>query len=425
MHQLFKLITALIAASLLPISMVFAQGISIDGQTNADGALIIDDFDTNGQSVKLSETNLVPSLRIDYLSIDNIFRTPNDPLESTRVIVSPKINWYAGRRLVDLRATYQGSFAQASKNAPDFADHILGFSATTEFNSKNRSTASISISSEHDDIGTGVLSNISESDPMEVAKTSIFQISAAHTYGSLSARGNLTGGLSLQAREFRNQPTFTEGRNLLRIEPFARFSYRASEDRRFVLGGQLSNISFDNSRNDRLDTTVFTGLDFAATGKLSGVFRIGATRSSFANINRSDETSIYVDADFQYSPSDLSELRFGIQRQVDNSRGSLTALDSAIDTTLNVSWNHQWSSRISTRASVGVAQFDAICPQPSDVVTTPSFELEFALRRWITFGLRASTEQRRVSGCMNTVVDDQTLADFERQEFGMFVRGSL
>ena len=425
MCRVFLSITSCTAALLLTTVAAHAQDISLGPRINGDGALLIDDLDPDGQSVKLGETDLVPSLRIDFLSTDNTFRTADNEIDSTTVVVSPQVNWYAERRLIDLRASYQGSFAQSSEDAPDYADHLLGFSANVEFNSKNRSFASIAFSSEHDDIGSGVLSNITESDPLDVAETSNFRLSAAHTFGARSARGNLTGGLRVESRNFRNQPTFTAGRDHLRIEPFARFSYRASADTRFIIGGRLANFTFDNDINDRLDGTLFAGVNFAATGKLSGIFRIGATQSSFSESERSDETSLFLDADLLYRPSDFSQLRLGLRRDVDNDRGSFTALESALDTTLTASWDHQWSSRISTRAAIEVEDFDATCPEPSDTVTTPSFELEFALRRWISFGLSASAEQRDVSDCDNTAIDDQGLDEYDRQDFGVFVRGSL
>ena len=385
----------------------------------------IADRDTNGQSIKLGETDVVPSLRIDFQSTDNTFRSENDGLESTRTIINPEIIWYAERRLLMLKAKYEGHYAIGSENISDFTDHLVGFSADADLTSKHKSRIAFSIATEHDDIGSGVLSNATELDSNEVAEFTEIELVGAHTYGATAARGNLTGGLRIQSRDFRNQTRFTNGRSLLRFEPFATFGYRVSAETRLIVGGRVSNLDFDNDTIDRVDTSLFTGIDISATGKLTGFFRIGATNSALSESVRSDETSLFIDADLRYRPTNLSVLILDLRRVVNNSRGNLTSLESAISTTATVGWNHEWSSRINTRAAIDVNQFDALCPDPSDVVTTTSFEIEYLLRRWLSFGINASQEQRVASNCSGVTAEDDLLSDYERGEFGFFMKSTF
>lgn len=381
--------------------------------------------DPNGQSIKIGETDLVPSIRIDFQSTDNTFRTEDDGLDSERVIVSPTIDWFADRRLLKLKGTYEGSYSASSEDAPDFADHLFDFAVEAELNSKNRSRGNFSVASEHEEIGSGILSNILESDPNEVAEFTEIRLNLSHTYGASAARGNLTGGLRVQSRNYRNQSRITDGLNFVRLAPFAQFSYRVSADTRVLVGGRISAFTFDDDFNDRIDTTLFTGLNFSPTGKLSGFIQAGATQSAFDSSQRDDETSLFLDANLTYNPSNQALFQLNIRREIDNSRGSLVNSESAIDTNLTASWDHSWSSRISTRAAIEIEDFDAVCPQPSDVVTTPSFEIEYALRRWIAFGFNASHEQRVASSCSEMIAGNNPLFDYERSEFGVFVRGTL
>jgi len=405
----------IIASSLLLFSpiVLHAQGISIQDQ------------DLDGQSIKLGETDLVPSLRIEFDSTDNIFRSDGNELDGDRVIINPELNWFADRRLLSLRAKYEGNYAISSDDALSFTDHLLGFTADAEFNSKNRSRGSAAIEFGHDDIGIGVLSNATADNADDVAEFTNINLVGTHTYGANAARGNIIGGLRIESEDFQSQALFTSGRSYVRIEPFARFSYRVSADTRLILGAQLSNFSFDNETLDRFDTTLFTGANFSATGKLSGIFRIGATQSSFSSELRDDETSLFLDTQLSYKPTNFAELTLNLRRVVDNNRGNLSGFESAIDTTISVGWNHEWSSRISTQASIEVEDFDATCPQLSDTVTTPSFEIEFALRRWISFGLNASQESRSVSNCNGLVAATNSLEEYDRVDFGAFIKGTL
>lgn len=412
MYRFIQFPLVFIATLCVPV-MSIAQGISIG------------DRDPNGQSIKIGETDLVPSIRLDFQSTDNTFRTDEAGLDSTRVIVNPELTWFAERRLLSLKGKYEGNFASGSEDVSDFTDHLLGFSADAELNSKNRSRATISIAFEHSDVGTGVLSNATESDPNEVAEFNRIELFGAHTYGASGARGNLTGGLRILSVDYQNQSTFTEGRSFTSLQPFVQFGYRVSGDTRVIVGGQISSFSFDDDTSDRVDTTLFTGAEIAATGKLSGVFRIGATQSNFDNDARSDETSLFLDVNLEYQPSNFAQFSLDLRREVDNTRGSFAALESAFETTITANWDHQWSSRISTLAAISVDQFDGICPDPSDVVTTPSFEIEYAIRRWISFGLNGSLESRAVSSCAGMADLQNPLQDYERADFGAFIRGTL
>lgn len=412
MHRYTQLFAACSALFLAPCNL-FAQGISIG------------DRDSDGQSIQLGETDLVPSVRLDFQATDNTFRTEDDGLDSTRVILNPEVVWFAERRLLSLKGIYEGHYTLSSEDAPSFDDHLLGFTVDAELNSKNRSRAAVSISLEHDDIGLGVLSEATESDPNEVADITEIELVGEHIYGASDARGNLKGGLRLLLRDFQNQPTFTQGRDSFSFRPYAEFSYRVSADTRTLIGVQFAGIDFDNDFADRNDITIFTGLDFKATGALSGTFRVGATQSLYDTSERDDETSLFLDADLVYRPTNFARFQIGARREIDNSRGSLNSLESAINTIFTASWDHTWSSRISTRAAIEVEDFDAFCPEPSDVVTTPSFEIEYSLRRWISFGISATHEQRDASNCANAAVDAVPLEDYERVDVGAFIRGTL
>lgn len=412
MYRCTKILVACMAASFLSAA-AFAQGLRID------------DRNLDGQSVKLGETDLVPSIRIEFESTDNAFRSNDDETDSTRVIVNPEVTWFAERRLLSLKAKYEGSFATGSEDVSDFTDHLIGFTADANFDSRNRSRVAISIAREHDDFGNGVLSNATESDPNDVAESTEIELVGAHTYGAANARGNLTGGLRILSVEYDNQPGFTEGRDSVRFQPFAEFGYRVSADTRAVLGVRFATADFDNDFLDRDDLTIFSGFNFSATGALSGSLRVGATQSVFDASQRDDETSLFLDSRLVYRPSAFARIQLNLRRELDNSRGSLNNLESAINTDITASWEHEWSSRISSRAAIDVELFDGICPDPSDVITTPSFEIEYALRRWFSFGLSASQESRVVSDCDNMLADDVSLEDYDRVDFGAFIRGTL
>jgi len=48
----------------------------------------------------------------------------------------------------------------------------------------------------------------------------------------------------------------------------------------------------------------------------------------------------------------------------------------------------------------------------------------YAIQRWLTFGVKASQEQRTTSNC-NMATEDEILDPYDRQEVGAFIEATL
>jgi len=170
-----------------------------------------------------------------------------------------------------------------------------------DFTSRHTSSASLSFAQRHNDIGEGILRNTTVS---EVAEISDFNLLASHTYGTKDAKGNIRAGFRLQSLSYNNVAEFSDGRDFTRFEPLGIFSYRLSPDTRALLGGRMSLFDYEDDIRDRTDLTAFTGLEFAASAKLSGSVQIGSTLTQFDAASREDQTSLFVEANLEYRPVD-------------------------------------------------------------------------------------------------------------------------
>ena len=92
----------------------------------------------NGQSVKVGEADLFPSLQLGYLFNSNAFVTENDEVDTTGFGVSPSLLLRAERRLLTFELSYDGDYATFDENALDFDDHDLQLRGNAELSSRRR-----------------------------------------------------------------------------------------------------------------------------------------------------------------------------------------------------------------------------------------------------------------------------------------------
>ena len=122
----------------------------------------------NGQSVKVGEADLFPSLRLGYLFNSNTFVTENNEVDTTGFSVSPSLLLKAERRLLTLEFSYDGDYATFDENALDYDDHDLQLRANAELSSRRRFRGGLRINKEHEDLGRGFTRGIADTDADQV-----------------------------------------------------------------------------------------------------------------------------------------------------------------------------------------------------------------------------------------------------------------
>jgi len=388
----------------------------------ATGPLAAQDGDRVG--VAVGEANAYPEVRIDYLSNDNVFVQADDPVDGSSVVVSPSVELVADRRLLTLRATYAGRFSQGSEDVLDYADHTLSVVGDAALDKRNRFTGSVTYARGHQEVGFN-LTRGRAVDLNEAVVFNRFSAAAAYRYGVVDARGNVEVGIDVTRRNYANLEAITEGRDFTAVQPFGLFSYRLSGDTRALVELRYGSFSVDNGVNDRGELSLFGGAEFAATGRIRGGFRLGATQADYSDASREDVTLLAASADVSYLLREYSTLRLNVDRELDDSAVQLNGGTSAqaITDSLRLTWLHEWTSRVSHRAYVERSSVVQLCPDGDSSTVSASLELNFLVRRWLSFGAGASGERRDGEACADGDIEDAL--DYERRVLGVHVRATL
>jgi len=372
---------------------------------------------------KVGETDLYPSVRIDYLQNNNAFLTESNSTSAGEITISPELNWVADRRLLRLQATYNGNYNSASEDALNYADHTLSFEADAELSSRKNVDAKLSLNFGHEDLGTNLTRADADENSEQVKYTDIVA-STSFRYGANKARGNVTIGLGLQDHGYSSRRDVTAGRSFSFVEPFAAFSYRLSGDTRAVAEVRFATVDFDDNDRDRTDLSLLAGMNFAATGKTGGRFRAGVVQSQPDSSSVNSSTEVVLEASLFWEPTNYSRFTLVGTRLLENEGGSLVNADAvaAIRNSVELKWVHRWSSRVSHTAFLLGQAIEQDCPNLDRNLVTGNIEVNFQIRRWLSFGLSGNGSNAVHSDCPDKPTQE---LDFDRTRFGAHIRATL
>lgn len=375
-----------------------------------------------GAPIQIGESDLFPSAEISFLSNSNAFLTPDNETDTTAVAVSPRVEWLARRRLLDLSLVYQGDYAAYSEDNLDYDDHLLNFTANAELGARQRLNASVEVSREHEVLGTLITRGEADENTEQVEFTNL-EAQASFAYGARSAKGNIEVGLRLANQDFTNQEALTDGRDFTEIAPFGLFSYRLSSDSRLLLEGRINDLNFDDDVRDRTDVSALVGITLGENRKTSGTARIGYTQASFDQDGRGDENAAIADVLLTWRPKDFSTFDLTLRREFDNSDATAVQ-DLTVEDLVRLDWVHDWSSRVRTDAFVSRIGRGRECPDLDTATTSAGIQIGFSVRRWLVLGAGVSAASRTSDNCPVQGPDEEDL-DFDRALGNIFLRATL
>jgi len=375
----------------------------------------------DGQSFSVGATSLTPELRLDYVSVDNSFNSPDDPTDATGLILRPSFRWQADRRLLRLSSTYSGNYGRYSEDALDFTDHDLSARIDAAPSSKHRTIGEISFTRETDEFGTGqgaLVPDLNE----KIVKTN-FSFDAGYSFGAKNARGNVGGGLSVGSTSYNDVGTITDGDDFSSVRPYGFFSYRLSVDTRLRAEIRYGVLDYDEDRRDRDAISFLVGADFAATDRTGGRVRFGTTRSDFDAQDVSDTTTVVADVNMYFRPRSFSRFDLVLNRDFQTVDDAEDGVGESVVDNITLSWSHDWTGRFSTRARLDTDRIDRDCPNIDTVTNQASLEFGVNIRRWLSVGAGVGTTRRTADVCDASVEPDSR--DYERNSVSIHLKATL
>lgn len=381
--------------------------------------------DEDQQSLKLGDADLYPSVRLSYVSNDNVYLTSDDVESATGTRLQPELLFRADKRNLAFKIDYQGDYGIYSNDDLDYDDHALVLSTDAEFGVRRRGNASLEFFRSHYDLGTEQTSGVGKA-LGEEARYQDVKMNASFTYGAKDAQGNVEAGLFYRDRNFDalydGTVDLTTDDDHTLVRPYGQFSYRLSADTRALFELRYGQYDFPVDRRDRNQITLLTGFSINENRKFSGHAEFGLTRADYYNnVNRKDRTLFVTEGALIYRPTSFAVFKLGFSRELRNTDDVQNTVQDVIDE-LRLTWNHEWSSRVSSRSNLGWRRVSRDCPRATSNTVAAGVELGVKVRRWVEVGAGVSGQSKESDVCAGEPAADD---DHDRILGSVFVRLTL
>ncbi len=350
-----------------------------------------------------------PAIELDLAYDDNIFRTETGTVDSMLFEARPDLQWVGvmGKHVV--RLGYQGYYGmyEATSDA-NFDDHFLGADVTLDLTKKFNLNLTADYRREHEPYSVAVV-------PVGT-RPNLWQqwaVGGEAVYGRRIATAQVALKAVHRNREYTNngqdfrdrdedELTFTFFYNLgpktqLLVEPsLIRYSYHAT------------GSTFDNDLKRLL-----VGVTWDATAKTTGVFKVGYHDKQFDN-GVGDTKGLSTEAKMIWKPKTYSTVTATLSRNAYDSAlgGGSRAFEALI---AQLDWVHELTRLTELQAGLRYEKDDYDVGRNDDV-SEAHVGLSYALRRWLTVGIRYDYQQR---------ASNQAGADFDDNRIAIGLKAAL
>lgn len=334
--------------------------------------------------------NWIFDLDTQFNWVDNLFRSPDEEQETWGTVVSPALQVWIQNGPSSVSVTLRArDFHYASSHDDDYTDYIANLDIHHEFNARNTLNFFAEFNDTHEERGTGLSEGIAQrfETPVELERAIV---GGDYTFGSSESDGRLKLGVKGVDHEYQNFRDITQYRDREELHATGTFYWKVGG--RTDLLAEVRYYETEYDLTDPLDTAgtldsdnyqYFVGVEWDATGKISGGIRLGTLDRKYKSDQREDDDGFNWDIDITYSPRTYSHIRFVSGSSYRETNG----LGDGIDTGKNIiSWDHGWSSRTRTFLEVGLITDEYAGFERDDDTVAVKAEITHLLNRHLEMG---------------------------------------
>lgn len=357
-----------------------------------------------GHTFHIGPLDVTPAVGVAGGYRDNIFAAENVRKGSVFYEVSPEVAVNVEREKSKYALLYRadiGSFTSSSQD--DYLDHIVESRASFVLSEKLDTGLYANYSRSHDERGStftglGFSGNVPD-------KYREFDLGMTVGYGN-NNRVEVWGEY-INKRYYNNRykvfsPTQvlpqTVTRDLDKAGAGIGFSWQIMPKTAVVIEVRYTRFDYKFlSASVNLDSNeqrYFTGINWDATAKTSGRFRVGYLVKRFTDKRNSDFSGLGTELGVTWSPKTYSIFDLSVAYEPDETDGTGSFIRSAGGA---LAWNHEWSSRFSHQASLGYSnqRFTGLGTSRRDNVYRAGAGVAYELFNWLNLGLSYGYQYRK------------------------------
>jgi len=372
------------------------------------------------QATELGGGKLIPLLSVGLKHDDNIFSQASSEQSDTILTLKPSVQWLQEKDTTSVALTYSGDYGvYQDSDDDDYDDHTVSFDASLSPSDFVEVGFGASYGWLHDNRGEGSSEGLNAASRGEPDEYEISSVNLDLDFGRDSAMLGFLLQMSTDDIEYQNNLNETAFRNRDETDIVGRVYANISggKTKLFVQASQKDNSYDENpilgGKLDSDEDGFSAGIEWEATGKTSGLIRVGEVDKEFDSSARKDGSINTWEVQVAWSPRTYSHILLNSSNEPRETNGTGNFIE-AQDTSLT--WLHAWSDDLSTTFTFTDGSDEYANASREDDRQNISLSLSYDWRRWMTIGANYTHSERD---------SNQNEFDFDRNIVSVSVDMSL
>lgn len=393
----------------LASSLVAALILGLGFATNASGQTLGTYNITPTKADDLVVPGFYPSIELDLAYDDNIYRTESNTVDSMLFEARPELQWVGVMGKHVARVGYQGYYGwYDAASSANFDDHFIGADVTLDLTKKFNLNLTADYRREHEPFSFTVVPVGTEQNRWQQ-----WAIGGEAVYGRRIATAQVAVKAVHRNRQYTNNGQ--EFRDRDEDELAFTFFYNVGPKTQLLVEPSLTKYRYHatGSTFDNDLKRLLVGVTWDATAKTTGVFKVGYHDKQFDN-GIGDTSGLSTEAKIIWKPKTYSTVTGTLSRNAYDSAlgGSSRAFEALI---AKLDWTHELTRLTELQTGVRYEQDDYDVGREDDI-TEAYLGVSYALRRWLTVGVRYDYQQRD---------SNQAGADFDDNRIAIGLKAAL
>ena len=335
-------------------------------------------------SVLSQEVGFAPSVEVNILQDNNIFRTA-DEISDNIATITPSLvyNVLYGKQAIS--AVYKGGYAFYADNSDlNYTDHNISVRALLDhsYSLSSEFKANYQYLIEQPGITNAVTSELSEFN--QQSNTSF---SAKVLFGANQSKGQIVA--SYAQRKLRYDNNAQQFRDYDNEKVTGTFYYRVAPKTRILLEASAADLDYKNTLTfdqSSKQKSYLAGVEWNATAITSSVFKIGYQDANYTNDLISDLSGLSYFLDMTWKPNTYSLVKIGASRAARESAEQ--SVGGFLSNEFNVGIDHEFTRKTNISVNYRYIEFDFDNRQNrQDESQNISMTLKYQSKRWLQLQL--------------------------------------
>lgn len=293
--------------------------------------------------------------------------------------------------------SYKGKLANYSKESKlNYNEHSLAAGARLDHSYKINTEFKLSFDKKNEEPGS------TNSSTINLTNFNKFETKSALArlyYGQASSTGQIVVEYKMSDREYtNNQQSF---RDVDQVQLNATFFYRIAPKTRLLFQASTADYNYNDQtfsngltlNQSSKQNFYLTGVEWEATAKSTGIFKIGYQDKDYNNIRFNDISGLSYNLDMIWKPNTYSRIKLGAVRQTTES--AQLNVGGFINTSYSIDVSHKITARTSLSARYILNNDNIVSSSKrTDKRNSISLSAKHSLRKWLNIGIKYKYQEK-------------------------------